>query len=63
MSTEFEYRVQTYKLGWKGFDFGQIETDLNELGRQGWDAVSTVAPSVGSGHTGEFGIILKRPRG
>ncbi|MEJ2866313.1 DUF4177 domain-containing protein [Actinomycetospora sp. OC33-EN08] len=59
----YEYKVLTYKLGWKGFKYDQIEQDLNELGRQGWDTVSTLAPTYGQGQTLDVGIILKRPTG
>ncbi|GAA5066488.1 DUF4177 domain-containing protein [Nocardia callitridis] len=63
MAAEWEHKVLTYKLKLKGFDYRQIETDLNELGRDGWETVSTVAPSFGSGQAIEIGIILKRLRG
>ncbi len=31
----WEYKLLTYKLGWKGFKYDQIEQDLNELGARG----------------------------
>jgi hypothetical protein len=60
MAVRWEYKVLTFKLRLKGFDYGQIEADLNELGRQGWDAVSTLAPSFGAGQAMEVAVILKR---
>lgn len=62
MATEFEHKVLTYELRWKGFDYAQIERDLNDLGSQGWETVSTIVPSVGAGQTMEIGIIVKRDR-
>ena len=60
MSTAWEYKLQTYKLGWKGFKYDQIEQDLNDLGQQGWETVSTLAPSYGQGQTIDLTVILKR---
>ncbi|MBP2479419.1 hypothetical protein JOF53_008291 [Crossiella equi] len=62
MATAFEHKVLTYKLGWKGFDYSGMENDLNELGAQGWETVSTIVPSVGAGQSIEIGVILKRAR-
>ncbi|AOS63951.1 DUF4177 domain-containing protein [Actinoalloteichus hymeniacidonis] len=62
MATNWEHRVLTYPSKWKGFDLHQIEEDLNELGRQGWETVSTIAPNIGPGQTVEISIIVKRPR-
>ena len=52
----------TYKVGWKGFKYDEIENHLNELGRDGWEMLSTVAPSFGSGQAMEVAVILKRAR-
>ncbi len=60
MSTQWEHKVLTYKLKMKGFDYGQIERDLNELGREGWEALGTMAPSWGAGQTIEVVVLLKR---
>ena len=38
MNERWEHKVLTYDLGWKGYDYDRIEQDLNELGRQGWEA-------------------------
>lgn len=63
MAAQWEYKVLTHKYGWKGFKYDEIELDLSELGREGWEAVSTVAPSVGQGHATEIAVVLKRPAG
>ncbi|MEU1522352.1 DUF4177 domain-containing protein [Nocardia rhamnosiphila] len=60
MAVQWEYKVLTYKLRMKGFDYARIEEDLNELGRAGWEAFSTLAPSFGSGQAIEISVILKR---
>lgn len=62
MNAQWEHKVLKYKLGWKGFDYEQIEQDLNELGRQGWEALDTIAPGVGSGQAIELVIVLKKAR-
>lgn len=61
MTTQWEYKVLTYELGWKGYDYDQIEQDLNELGRQGWEALDTIAPNIGSGSI-KIAVILKKAR-
>ncbi|MYW63737.1 DUF4177 domain-containing protein [Streptomyces sp. SID8379] len=60
MAAPWEHKVLTYKLGMKGFDYGQVEEQLNELGRDGWQAVGTLAPSFGAGQAIEIAVILKR---
>jgi hypothetical protein len=62
MIPTWENKVITYKLKWKGFDYGTMEADLNQLGREGWEVVQTVIPSVGAGQSLEVALILKRPR-
>lgn len=57
MNEQWEYKVLKYEPGWKGFDYDQVEQDLNELGRQGWEALDTVAPS----YSQDLVIILKKP--
>ncbi len=44
----------------KGFDYGQIEKDLNDLGQQEWEAFSTLAPSFGAGQAIEITVLLKK---
>lgn len=58
----FEHKVLIFKFGWKGFDYTQMERDLNELGSEGWETVGTLAPSIGSGHANEIAIFVKRAR-
>jgi hypothetical protein len=58
----FEHKVLKFTWGWKGFDYGAIEKELNELGSQGFEAVGTIVPSVGAGQSIEIGIIVKRAR-
>lgn len=62
MNPQWEHKVLTYDLGWKGYDYDKIEQDLNELGRQGWEALDTISPSIGSAAT-TIVVILKRARG
>jgi hypothetical protein len=59
--TTWEHKVLTHKLKWKGFDYGEIEAELDELGRQGWELVQTIVPTMGSGQSLEVALILKRP--
>ncbi|WP_024804692.1 DUF4177 domain-containing protein [Nocardia sp. BMG51109] len=61
MAAQWEYKVLTYKLKMKGFDYARMEQDLNDLGRDGWEALSTLAPSFGSGQAIEIAVILKKP--
>jgi Domain of unknown function (DUF4177) len=42
MTKVFEHKIVTFGLGWKGFDHDEMERQLNDLGRQGWEAVSSV---------------------
>ena len=60
MATQWQYQVVTYKLQWKGFDYTEVERQLNELGSQGWEMVSTIAPSFGAGQAIEIAVVLKR---
>lgn len=61
MAAPWEYKVLTYRLRWGGFKYDQIEHDLNELGREGWEMLSSIAPSFGAGQAIEVAVILKRP--
>lgn len=58
----FEHRILKFAWGWKGFDYAAMETEINELGAQGWEAVGTIVPSVGAGQSTEIAIVLKRTR-
>ncbi|MET0191087.1 MAG: DUF4177 domain-containing protein [Pseudonocardia sediminis] len=62
MATTFEHKLMKYDQKWKGFDYGAIERDLVDLGAEGWEVVSTIVPSMGSGHTTEIAVLLKRTR-
>ncbi|MGW0891912.1 DUF4177 domain-containing protein [Saccharopolyspora sp. NPDC002578] len=62
MSASFEHKVLKCKQTWKGFDYEGLEQELDELGRHGWQAVGTIAPALGSGHTHEIVIVLTRSR-
>ncbi len=44
----------------EGFDYQQMEQDLNDLGREGWEALSTLAPSYGQGQAIEIAVMLKK---
>ena len=57
----FEHKIVTYQLGWKGFDYAEMEGQLSELGSQGWEAVSVVQPSLGTAAT-DIVVLLKRSR-
>ncbi|WP_224390097.1 hypothetical protein [Pseudonocardia sp. ICBG1293] len=48
-----------YELGWKGYDYARIKADLNELGREGWEAVGSLTPSIGTGPQ-DIVVLLKR---
>jgi Domain of unknown function (DUF4177) len=61
MTTAFEHKIVTFGLGWKGFDHDEMERQLDELGRQGWEAVSSLQPSVGATPT-DILVLLKRAR-
>ncbi len=61
MTAAFEHKIVTYGMGWKGFDYAEIERQLSDLGAQGWEAVSTLQPSIGAAAT-DIVVLLKRPR-
>lgn len=58
---QWQYRVITYKLKWKGFDYAEVEQQLNAYGAEGWEMVSAISPSFGSGQAIEVAVVLKRP--
>lgn len=60
-TSAWEYKVLTFKLGWRGFKYEEIEETLNEWGRDGWEMLNSIAPSFGSGQAMEVAVILKRP--
>ncbi|BDZ50299.1 hypothetical protein GCM10025867_25400 [Frondihabitans sucicola] len=62
MTTTWEYQILKQKLTMKGFDYPAIEQQLNDLGKDGWEAFDTVTPSFGNGQSIDIGVLLKRPR-
>jgi hypothetical protein len=56
MNARWEHKVPTYEPRWKGFDYEKIEQDPDELGRHGWEALGTVAPS----YSQDLVVVLKR---
>ncbi len=60
MAAQWGFKMLTYKLRLKGFDYQQMEQDLNDLGREGWEALSTLAPSYGQGQAIEIAVMLKQ---
>ena len=60
MTTRWQYKVVTFKLSWKGFDYAEVEEQLNTYGFDGWEMVSTMAPSYGAGQAIEIAAVLKR---
>jgi hypothetical protein len=61
MTKVFEHKIVKFELGWKGFDHDEMERQLNDLGSQGWEAVSSVQPSIGAAPT-DIVVLLKRAR-
>ncbi|GAA0896326.1 DUF4177 domain-containing protein [Pseudonocardia zijingensis] len=61
MTRAFEHKIVKFELGWKGFDHEEMERQLDELGRQGWEAVSSLQPHVGTAAT-DILVLLKRAR-
>ena len=60
-TTAWEHKVLPYKLAMRGFDYAQMERDLNDLGAEGWEAVGTLSPSYGAGQAIEVVVVVKRP--
>jgi Domain of unknown function (DUF4177) len=61
MAKVFEHKIVKFELGWKGFDHDEMERQLNDLGREGWEAVSSLQPSIGAAAT-DILVLLKRAR-
>lgn len=60
---KFEYDVLDVPTeGWFGgkVDFEELSTKLNELGKQGWEVVSTTDTNMWRGASRGLIIILKR---
>ena len=64
---QWEYRtVKVEAKGWFAggvLDQPKFETALNELGRDGWELVSTFDTNMLHGQTREIVAVLKRLRG
>ncbi|RZK24074.1 MAG: DUF4177 domain-containing protein [Hymenobacter sp.] len=46
---KFEYRLLNPESGvFKGYDYDKLATQLNQLGSQGWEVVSTVSAAAGN---------------
>lgn len=60
MATEKQrwiYKTVTIKIGFMGFKPEAAEDEMNKLGREGWELVSTLQPYGQSGPT----LFFKRP--
>jgi hypothetical protein len=65
MKTTWEYMSLTTEAGgWVSpkFDAARLEAQLNELGREGWELVGTVATHDQGGKTHALVALFKRPR-
>lgn len=60
MAANLEYKIKTYSLQWKGFDYGKIESELNEFGAEGWEVVGPIVPNFGTGQSIEIAVIMQR---
>jgi hypothetical protein len=61
VTTAFEHKIVRFEMGWKGFDHPGLERHLSDLGAEGWEAVSTLQPSIGAAAT-DIVVLLKRIR-
>ena len=54
--------IRTQDSGWfsVNIDFSQLEAELNRLGQQGWDLVTSVDVEGSQGRTKEIGLVLKK---
>ena len=64
---QWEYKVVNSKIKSKGFvssepDANHFEASLNELGRQNWELVSCILPSIGAFGGSHIQAVLKRPK-
>lgn len=59
-ATQWEYQVEKHTMGWKGFRYDEVGSRVNDLGRDGWEVLSTLAPSYGQGQAIEIVVVLKR---
>ena len=65
MAGRWEYTTTVITHGFMGRQSDELNRDefeksMNDLGQQGWEAVSTLVPSYGQGQTIDMAVILKR---
>jgi hypothetical protein len=61
--TMFEYKVlKSAEEGWFStyFDWNKVQVVLNDLGKEGWELVSTLDINAGQGRSKEVVFLLKR---
>lgn len=63
MNTNWEHKVLTFKMGWKGFPYSQIEADVNQLGQDGWEWCSPCSPAQAMGRYSKSLSSSNVPRG
>jgi transcriptional regulator with XRE-family HTH domain len=64
MTTQYEYRVVSFDVKWKGAsasklatDFAAIEKEMNVLGEEGWELVK-ISEVLGSGVSYVFTVVI-----
>lgn len=60
---KFEYYTYKYDTeGWMGgkVDVNQLQTELNRLGEDGWELVTSATTNQGEGYTRSIIMIFKR---
>jgi len=62
--TRWEYRTVLFQPHWQvaNLDATELDTQLNQLGNDGWELVSTTSTSIGAGLTRDLVLVFKRPR-
>ena len=56
------FKVGTGGLAGGILEIGDFNTELNQLGEQGWELVSCITTNMGKGATREVVAILKRKK-
>lgn len=60
----WQYRVFRFKppavIKGADVDIAALESELNKLGAEGWEAVTSFERAVASGITNEIAIVMKR---
>jgi hypothetical protein len=64
--TTMRWEYKTVKIKARGFlgfkiDEDQLDTMMNDLGREGWELASAFGPSAAYGQTTNVMMIFKRP--